>query len=757
MTSGNKGTHTGDATPTNTHSPNEGTTASPPIAPRHYGTRIRNIHGETFDDPWDWLRNDTNPETLAHIAAENRWTDHITTPLQPLRDTLVAEMKNYTVEDDVSAPIYEGNWWYYQRYQSRNSYPSHHRILGNPHQPPTLDPQVILPGEETLVDENIHAAGHEFFRLSELTPSPNGTLIAWARDVSGDERWTWIIQQPDGKIIDENVTNAGYGIAWAQDNEHFLYTRVNDAWRSHEIWIHRIGTPQEDDTLLLHEPDEGFDLWISRAKDPRWVALHSSSTTSGQAWLWSRQHPLTAPLTVTDRQPLVQVKVEPAGDHLLIVHTQNTQEGSLAAASLPRACEKLLHALPHCVPTPEVLGNSVVSSENWVSVREPVDGERIIDVEAFSSFAVVSMRSSSLSQVAVHKRFFPAGKLYLNSVVSVWNDGEFIDVDSPVRTLISSGVGDFDAKNFYIEHHSVTTPVTAESISIDALKSMVLKRQIVPGWNPEDYIEERFWVPARDGHTQIPITLVRHRDVKPDGTNPGWLHGYGSYEVPFDAEFDILRLPALSRGFVHVIAHIRGGGEMGRAWYEDGKELRKVNTFTDFIDVALWLHSAGWVASDRLIAEGRSAGGLLMGAVTNMAPEAFRAVLAGVPFVDALTTILDPSLPLTVGEWEEWGNPLEDVKVFELMRSYTPYENVRSDARYPAIMATTSLNDTRVFYVEPTKWVQRLREVVSESCGPIVLRTEMVAGHGGRSGRYGRWEARAEEFAFVMSQVGVNA
>ena len=323
----------------------------------------------------------------------------------------------------------------------------------------------------------------------------------------------------------------------------------------------------------------------------------------------------------------------------------------------------------------------------------------------------------------------------------------------------------------------VSLPASAPASSPEnpegaALRVRTLRTREAPGWDPTEFVEERVWVLARDGATRIPVTLIHHRDARPDGTHAGWQIGYGSYEVSYDPEFETLRLPILRR-IVYAIAHVRGGGEMGRAWYEDGKELVKEHTFTDFIDVADWLVDSGWVAPGRLVAEGRSAGGLLMGAVTNAAPDRFRAILAGVPFVDALSTILDPSLPLTVGEWEEWGNPLTSRAVFDAMSRYTPYENVPDGARLPAIMATTSVNDTRVEFVEPTKWVQRLREATgqvpsTDEAGagsapardprerPIILRTEMVAGHAGPSGREGRWAARCEEFAFALDQVGVT-
>lgn len=793
----------------------------PPVAQRRFGTRIRDIHGDHVDDPWDWLRNPSDPEAVAHIEAENAWADHVTAPFEAVRQCLVSEFRTFTVEDDVSAPVREGAWWYFRRYQAGKSYPAHYRLPAqeDPSHPgryqeeaPELHPDTAHPGEVLLVDENAEAAGQEFFRLTNFSPSPDGTIFAWARDLSGDERWTWIIQHADGQIIDDAVTGAGYGFAWSADGQSFIYTRVDDVWRSYQIWLHTLGTPADQDVLLLWEPDEAFDVWITPSRDPRWVTIHSTSPTTGQGWLWNRESPRSPLLTVTPRLHDVLFRVEPAGDHLLCVHSMNSREGSIAAAPLPshqgttpllahqgtapllteqgaaappdslapygrsvhtpkaypttttaasaaaKVAGEPVEPDPCFQPTPELLGESVIPLDAWVSVREPQPGERILDVEAFAGFAVVSMRSGSLTQVAVHLRKQPAHSELLSSVEGLWDAGRFVEIESPVRCVVSAGVGDFDDQSFLIEHQSVTVPVTAERVEAASLLRHVVKRQEVPGWNPGDYIEERVWVTARDGHTQIPVTLVRHRNVQADGTNPGWMHGYGSYEIPFDAEFDILRLPALTRGVVHAIAHIRGGGEMGRAWYEDGKELRKVNTFTDFIDVANWLVDSGWVAEKRLAAEGRSAGGLLMGAVTNMAPERFAAILAGVPFVDALTTILDPSLPLTVGEWEEWGNPIQDKTVFDLMKSYSPYENVTDGTAYPAIMATTSMNDTRVFYVEPAKWVQRLREATScdPNERPIVMRTEMVAGHGGRSGRYGRWDARSEEFAFILHHLGID-
>ena len=423
-------------------------------------------------------------------------------------------------------------------------------------------------------------------------------------------------------------------------------------------------------------------------------------------------------------------------------------------------------------PLPEDEPAPLAPFESWEPLRSPGPGERITDVEAHADYVALSLRSGSLTQIDVWDR---------REEKPTWRR---VEVDAPVRTITTVPTPWEDPLR--VEFQSQTVPPTVAEVTLPnhapasspedpegaTLTVRTLRTREAPGWDPAEYVEERVWVLARDGATRIPVTLIHHRDARPDGTHAGWQIGYGSYEVSYDPEFETLRLPILRR-VVYAIAHVRGGGEMGRAWYEDGKELVKEHTFTDFIDVADWLVDSGWVAPGRLVAEGRSAGGLLMGAVTNAAPDRFRAILAGVPFVDALTTILDPTLPLTVGEWEEWGNPLTSRAVFDAMSRYTPYENVPDGVLLPAIMATTSVNDTRVEFVEPTKWVQRLREATgqvpsTDEAGagsvpardprerPIILRTEMVAGHAGPSGREGRWATRCEEFAFALGQVGVT-
>lgn len=767
---------------------------TPPVAPKRYGYRVRDQFGQHFDDPWDWLRDGEDPEVRAHLEAENAWADTVTAPTREAAVRLVEEVKASTALTDVTVPIREGEFWYFRRFAEGQSYATHHRApverdeAGAPI-PLVPKPGVPARGEELLVDENEWARGQEFFRLADMYPSPDGRLIAWARDTSGDERYTWVVQEASGRVIDEAVVDAGYGFAWADDSASFIYMGVDDAWRACDVWLHRVGTPREADELLLVEPDEGFEMGFAPSGFPGHVVIHASSSTAGRAWLWLPAHPPVRPLPLMPVRPRTLVSAESAGDRLFIVHTGLTQEGSLAQAMLPAGGSpealaglgvtsssafsrgSLADRTPG-TPLPEDEPAPLTPFESWEPLRSPGPGERITDVEAHAGYVALSLRSGSLTQVDVWDRREPS---------PTWRR---VEVDAPVRTIATVPTPWTDPLR--VEFQSQTVPPTVAEVSLPnptpasspedpegaTLTVRTLRTREAPGWNPAEYVEERVWVLARDGATRIPVTLIHHRDARPDGTHAGWQIGYGSYEVSYDPEFETLRLPILRR-VVYAIAHVRGGGEMGRAWYEDGKELVKEHTFTDFIDVADWLVDSGWVAPGRLVAEGRSAGGLLMGAVTNAAPDRFRAILAGVPFVDALTTILDPSLPLTVGEWEEWGNPLTSRAVFDAMSRYTPYENVPDGALLPAIMATTSVNDTRVEFIEPTKWVQRLREATgqvpsTDEAGagsipardplerPIILRTEMVAGHAGPSGREGRWAARCEEFAFALGQVGVT-
>jgi oligopeptidase B len=449
------------------------------------------------------------------------------------------------------------------------------------------------------------------------------------------------------------------------------------------------------------------------------------SKLTSEVWLLDAAAPLGEPRVVAARRHGVEYDVEPAGDRLLIVHNANHPDFELAQAPL-----------------------GATSHSQWSPLGDTVAGERLLGVEAFVSHAVLSLRRDGLTALRVLPR---------DQSASGFGPADDLVFDEPLYSVATGNNPEYETSAVQVVFESMVTPKTISDYDLVTGEYTLLKAQpVLGGYDPEDYEQRREWATTPDG-TLVPISLVHRRDVTADGTAPGLLYGYGAYEICTDPYFSVARLSLLDRGFVYAIAHVRGGGEMGRQWYDSGKMEHKTNTFTDFVACADHLVSSGWVAPDRLVAEGGSAGGLLIGAVANLAPGRFRAIHAAVPFVDALTTILDPSLPLTVPEWEEWGDPLHDEGVYRYMKSYTPYENVAA-VDYPAILATTSLNDTRVCFVEPAKWVARLRETVTSDpvTRPILFKIEMVAGHGGKSGRYDAWRQYAWELAFLMDQVGVS-
>ncbi|MDO5663112.1 MAG: S9 family peptidase [Brachybacterium sp.] len=698
------------------------TTPSTPTTPEHRPTE-RTVHGDTVIDPYEWLRDKTDPAVIAHLEAENAYADARTAHLGDLRGELVGEFVGHTQETDLSVPVLDGPWWYITRTTEGDDYPKITRVA-DAGALPEVTPGQLLDGEEVLLDAQAMAEGEDFFALGGFQTSADHELLAYAVDVAGDELFdVQVTDLATGELLDDAVRGAGYGLAFSTDRQWLFYTRRDDAWRQHQIWRHRVGGRAEEDVLILEESEEKYMVGFSLSRDGSTLVIEAFSTMTSEAWLLDLADPTATPRPTGGRRQGVEYTVEHAGDRLLIVHNDGHDGFVLAEASLESPAE-------------------------WTTLLSAADGDRVESVEAFARAAVLELRSGGLATVRVIPRR-DDGSLAVDAAWDISHGGE----------LDSVGLMDtprYDATAVRYRLTSMLTPATVAEADLVTGRTQVLKRTPVPNYDPELYVEKRLWARAADG-ARIPISVAMRREVAADGSNPGYLYGYGSYEISVDPSFVPTRLSLLDRGVVVAIAHIRGGGEMGRPWYEQGKLLQKKNTFTDFVTAAEHLVAEGWVAPDRLAAEGGSAGGLLMGAVANLAPERFRAIIAGVPFVDALTTILDPTLPLTVGEWEEWGNPLRDAEVYAYMRTYTPYENIRAE-RYPAIFASTSLNDSRVFFVEPAKWVARLRETVTsdQQERPIVFRCEMVAGHGGRSGRYAKWDQRADELAWLLDQIGAR-
>lgn len=688
----------------------------PPVAKR--GNHRREHHGDVFIDPYEWLRDKDNPEVIAHLEAENAYTEEATGHLEPLRQKIFDEIKARTKETDLSVPMRRNGWWYYARSFEGKQYAVHCRCpIGDPDDwtPPQLDEGAEIPGEQILLDENVEADGHEYFSLGAATVSLDGNILAYSVDVLGDERYTLKFKDlRTGELYDDTIAGIGAGGTWAADSRTLYYTTVDDAWRPDTVWRHRLasGLPAEK---VYHEPDERFWVAIGRSRSDKYLFVASGSAVTTEVRYVDATDPTAELTTVWERRDLVEYSVEHAvvggEDRFLILHNDGAENFMLVDAP---------------VSDPSDLRPLI---EHRSDVR--LDG-----VDAFDGFLVISYRSDALPKMAL----WPL-------TADGYGTREELTFDSELTAAGMGGNPNWSTPKLRIGATSFITPARIYDLDLATGERTLLREQpVLGGYRPEDYVERRDWATASDG-ARVPISIIHRAGLQFPA--PALLYGYGAYESCEDPRFSIARLSLLDRGMVFVIAHVRGGGELGRPWYEHGKLLEKTNTFTDFIAAASHLIDTDVTRPQNLVALGGSAGGLLMGAVANMAPELFAGILAQVPFVDALTTILDPSLPLTVTEWDEWGNPLEDPEVYRYMKSYTPYENVAAQD-YPAILAMTSLNDTRVYYVEPAKWVAALRHTKTDG-HPVLLKTEMVAGHGGLSGRYERWKEAAFQYAWLLA------
>ncbi len=688
----------------------------------------RRHHADVVDDPYSWLAESQSEEVLAYLTAENAYAEAVTAHLEPLRGQIFEEIRSHTQETDLSVPVAYRGWWYYRRTVEGSQYAIRARApMSAQGARPDLSADGAPLAEQVLLDGNAEAQGSDFFSVGACEVSHDGRLLAYAVDLRGDERFALRVKDiATGTILDEAVEGIGYGAVWSQDGRFLFYTRVDEAWRPHEVWRHEVGTDAGSDVRIFAEPDERFWLGITSSRDERWLVVQAGSRTTSEAHLLDLTDPTGALRCVARRRDGVEYDVEPCGGILLVVHNTRRPDFEIGWTALDGHGE---------------LGEW----REWLAVG---DQERVAGVDAFAGHVVVSLRSGGLTAL----RIVP------------WDNGSGaagepfdLPVDEEIYTVSLGDNPDWESRAIRFGLESLRTPSTVAEFDIATRTTHVLKRQPVRGYDPGDYVQSRTWAAAADG-TRIPVSVVHRAGTPLDGSAPGLLYAYGAYEVCLDPWFSIARLSLLDRGVVVAVAHVRGGGEMGRSWYEQGRLEHKTNTFTDTLACAHHVCGLGLVDPSRLALEGGSAGGLLVGAVLNLEPSAFRVALAQVPFVDALTTILDPSLPLTVIEWDEWGDPLHDPAAYERMAAYTPYENIRV-ADYPAILATTSLNDTRVSYAEPAKWVARLRATVTSDLArrPILLRTEMNAGHGGRSGRYDAWRQYAWEMAFVLDQLGAGA
>ncbi|OZE96913.1 S9 family peptidase [Rhodococcus sp. 15-2388-1-1a] len=707
-------------------------TITPPVAKKVPLERTH--HGDTFIDNYEWLRAKEDPEVIAYLEAENAYTEQQTAGLESLRGKIFDEIKSRTQETDLSVPTRMGQWWYYSRTVEGKSYGLQCRCpVDSPDDwtPPTLSSDVDVPGEQILLDANEEAKGHDFFSLGAFSISLDGTLLAYSTDTEGDERYTLRFKNLEtGELLADTIENVAPGATWTADATHVFYLTVDESWRPDTVWRHTLG--KSGDVKVFHEPDESYWVGFGSTRSEKYLMIWVGSKITSECLVLESTDPEGEFRVVLPRTDGVEYSIEHAvvagEDRFLITHNGSVNGWGTEGE---KAENFLLAEAPVSDP---------LDQRTLVPHRDDV---RVEDIDAFAGHLIFTYRREALTRMAI----WP---------LTDEGYGEYRELEFD-EELYSVGAGsnpEWDQPLLRMVYTSFITPGQVYDLDIANGELLLRKSQPVLGkFDAGDYVQHREWATAPDG-THIPLSVIARKDV-PDGPAPTLLYGYGSYEASMDPSFSVARLSLLDRGIVFVVAHVRGGGEMGRHWYDNGKTLKKKNTFTDFIAAAQHLIDTGRTSPKHLVADGGSAGGLLMGAVANLAPELFNGILANVPFVDPLTSILDPSLPLTVIEWDEWGNPLADKEVYDYMKSYSPYENVEAED-YPSILAITSINDTRVLYVEPAKWVAALRATKTGD-SDLLLKTEMSAGHGGVSGRYEKWKEAAFEYAWIVEKTGAAA
>ncbi|MDO9458439.1 S9 family peptidase [Nocardioides sp.] len=715
---------------------------TPPTAPRRPVTTEH--HGRTRVDDHDWLRDKESPEVIAHLEAENAWTEERTAHLASLRESIFGEIKARTRETDLSVPTRVREHWYYGRSFEGREYGASCRVPVSgpddwtPPQPAedASPDQPALPGEEVLLDLDALADGHTFFSLGGSTITPDSRLLAYATDVVGDERYTIRFKDlTTGDLLPDEITGTLGGGTWDRAGEHLYYTTVDESWRADKVWRHRLGTAQADDELVFHETDGRFWVGCGRTRSDRFLVVAAGSKTTSEYHVIDADAATDGPPELwcfAAREEDVEYALEHAviagEDRFLVLHNATGPDFELGVTPIE--------------PTPRA---------GWAPLVPHDPATRLEDVDAFAGHLVVHQRSNGLTQLRIIE--LDDGTSGSSGTSNGIGDDYLVEFDEEVYTVGSGANPRFDQPTVRLGYVTMAVPSSVYDYDVRARELTLLKQApVLGGYDRDDYEEHRLWATSADGEP-VPISLVVRRDARAaDQPVPLHLYAYGAYEMSTDPAFSIARLSLLDRGAAFAIAHVRGGGEMGRRWYDDGKLEHKQHTFDDFVACARHLVAEGWTTADRLVGEGGSAGGLLIGAVANQAPDAFGGLVAQVPFVDPLTSMLDASLPLTVTEYDEWGNPEADPAAYDTIAAYAPYDNVGAHT-YPRILAETSLHDTRVLYVEPAKWVARLRSDATDA--DVLLKIEMSAGHGGVSGRYQAWKDRAFTLAWVLDVMGL--
>ena len=684
------------------------TAPAPPVAAVKPFT-VESRHGNRIDNYY-WLRDDTrkNPDLLAYLAAENAYTDALLAQVKPLEDKLYREVVDRVKQDDSSVPYRQRGWWYYRRYDTGQEYPVYARKKGTLKAP-----------EEVMLDVPQLASGHDFYQVGQRAVSPDNQLLAYVEDTVG--RWQYTLRFRNlatGQTLPDMVDNVEASLAWAADSRTVLYVEKDPVTLlGLRVRKHVLGTDPKSDPLVYEQDDPSYYTSVYTTRDDRYVVIYAESTVSSEMRYADAADPTLSFRVFLPRERDHQYQAQPLDGRWIIRTNWQAKNFRLM----------------------EVKAGEENDRTKWRELPGNRDDAFVNGFEAFSGFLAVDERSGGLRKIRIHP--WSAAK------------DSFIASDDPTYAFALADNYEVDTDLVRYTYDSLTTPTSTYEYNVRTGERTLLKRDSVRGnFDPANYSSEFIWATGRDG-TKIPVSLVYRKGVRRNGTAPLMQEGYGSYGLSYDPYFSIPRLSLLDRGFVCAIAHVRGGQEMGRTWYEHGKLLNKQNTFNDFIDVTRFLVKEGYGDRNRVFASGRSAGGLLMGAVANQAPQDYRGIIAGVPFVDAVTTMLDESIPLTTNEFDEWGNPSEK-PYYDYMLAYSPYDNVRRQA-YPAMLVTTGLWDSQVQYYEPAKWVAKLRSMKTDS-NPLLFRITMEAGHGGKSGRFEQYRETAEEYGFILDLAGIR-